>query len=202
MIIESLVTTMNGDGSPNLAPLGAVFGESREEFELRPFAGGRTLDNLRNRGEGVLHVIDQSTLFVRALTNQWSSPPPLQLAQKVAAPMLKRFCRAFEFRVLHDSTVGTRHTLMCQLVYSHIGDLPRGHCRALAGILECCIVLSRVDFLPWGEIQRNLDFWGAVIDKTGNADDREAWELLQQRARELSPTTDPMANVQAAPKAE
>jgi hypothetical protein len=195
MIIESLVTTMNGDGTPNLAPLGAVFGDSREQFELRPFAGGRTLDNLQNRGEGVLHVINQSTLFVRALTNQWSSPPPLQLAHKVAAPMLKRFCRAFEFRVRHDSHVGSRHTLMCQLVYSHIGDVPRGHCRALAGILECCIVLSRVDFLPWAEIQRNLDFWGAVIEKTGNADDLEAWDLLRRRATELAPATEKSDNL-------
>ena len=46
MILESIVTTCSRSGETNLAPMGPLFDGDQDRFELRPFAGSKTLANL------------------------------------------------------------------------------------------------------------------------------------------------------------
>lgn len=178
MIIETIVTTINLDRSANLSPMGAVFGERLDSFELRPYTGSRTLENLRQRREGVVHVVDDALLLVRALLDQWPERPPLNLATVVAAPMLKEYLRAYEFRAKYIDETSHRASITCEIVEQHIGKPPRGICRGLNAVVEASILISRSEFLPAEEINRHLPDLERIVAKTGNGSDREAMALL------------------------
>ena len=67
MILEAIVTTVNPQGVPNLAPMGPkVESEDLQRFILRPYRTSTTYRNLRDRGEGVLHVTDDVLTLARA----------------------------------------------------------------------------------------------------------------------------------------
>jgi uncharacterized protein len=186
MIIESIVTTTNPDGTANISPMGPVFGNERDMFELRPYAGSQTLDNLRQRKEGVVHIVDDALLFVRALTNRWEARPPMHLATAVSAPMLKEYLRAIEFRVRFLDDSSHRASVQCEIVEQHIGKPPRGICRGLNAVIEACILVSRVEFLPAAQIDLQLPGLQKIVDKTGSPCDIKAMELLLNHYRELT----------------
>ena len=67
MILEGIVTTLNPDGSLNVAPMGPrVENRSFDRFVLRPYRSSTTYRNLKALGEGVLHVTDDVLLLARA----------------------------------------------------------------------------------------------------------------------------------------
>ncbi|MGH8327835.1 MAG: DUF447 domain-containing protein, partial [Steroidobacteraceae bacterium] len=51
VIIESIVTSMAGDGTVNFAPMGVEWGE--ESLVVKPFLETRTFRNLRETGVAV-----------------------------------------------------------------------------------------------------------------------------------------------------
>jgi uncharacterized protein len=191
MIIEAIVTTTNENGSPNISPMGPFVEKSFESFELRPFLGSQTLENLRRRGEGVVHLVDDALLFVNALTHQWPELPPLQLAMVVSAPMLKEYLRAFEFKTKFFDESSNRISITCETVEQHVGRPPRGLCRGLNAVVEACILISRVDFLPREEIDGQLPSLQKIVEKTGGPRDREAMTLLMRHYSSLLVTGSP-----------
>ncbi len=185
MIIEAIVTTTNENGSPNIAPMGPFLERSFESFELRPFSGSQTLDNLRRRREGVLHLVEEAMLFVQAVTHRWPAPPPMQLATVVSAPMLKNYLRAFEFRTKFFDESSNRISITCETIEQHIGRPPQGLCRGLNAVVEACILVSRVDFLPREEIDSQLPSLQKIVEKTGSPQDVEAMALLMSHYANL-----------------
>src|SRR5690349_1402875 len=99
MILEGLVTTINADGSVNLAPMGPVVDERMEQLLLRPFETSTTYANLRRMGEGVFHVTDDVELLARAAIGQLDALPPVRGAEAVDGYILNDACRWYAFRV-------------------------------------------------------------------------------------------------------
>ncbi len=62
-IFETIVTTMDHDGSVNAAPMG-VIRTGRETLEIRPFKSSSTYRNLSSRPEACVNVTDDPTLFL------------------------------------------------------------------------------------------------------------------------------------------
>ena len=58
MIIETVVTTLNPDGSVNCGAMGVEWGE--REIVIKPYRGTRTLRNLREHGVAKLCECDRS----------------------------------------------------------------------------------------------------------------------------------------------
>src|SRR3954462_6653048 len=63
-IIETVVTTINPDGSVNCGAMGVEWGEER--IVIKPYAGTRTLRNLRATGAAVVNLTDDLLLFSQA----------------------------------------------------------------------------------------------------------------------------------------
>src|SRR5690349_8034967 len=99
MILEGLVTTVSTDGVLNVAPMGPRVSPAMDHFVLRPFRSSTTYRNLRDRGEGVLHVTDDVLLLARTAIG---SPVdfPSRPADVVSGAILTGACRYFEFRVV------------------------------------------------------------------------------------------------------
>src|SRR5262245_14966074 len=95
MIIESLLTSMDGDGRVNVAPMGVVWGE--EEIVVKPYRGTTTHRNLLATGEAVVNLVDDVRLFVRGALG--SPDLPSRPAVAVRGVVLEAACSWRELRV-------------------------------------------------------------------------------------------------------
>lgn len=174
MILESIVTTRNEDGSLRVAPMGPVFhADDARGFELRPFPESGTFRNLARSREGVMHVTDDAMLFVQAALGT-TVVGRTRSAETVTGTILADCCRAFEFRVVHMETSGLRASLQCDVVQHHRFRDFFGFNRARHLLIELAILVTRMDFIPAAELASRLDAYGPVIEKTGDARERQA----------------------------
>src|SRR4051812_44771672 len=99
MILEGLVTTVSAGGAVNIAPMGPRVDPAFQTIVLRPFPTSQTYRNLREHGEGVLHVTDDVLLLAKAAVGPVDPPPALLPAERVRGYVLADSCRHYEFRV-------------------------------------------------------------------------------------------------------
>src|SRR5205814_10251481 len=64
MIVETVTTTRNPDGTVNCAAMGVEWGD--REIVIKPYTGTRTLRNLRATGAAVVNLTDDILLFAQA----------------------------------------------------------------------------------------------------------------------------------------
>ncbi len=77
LLLEGVVTTLNGDDSPHIAPMGPIVDERFTRLLLRPFRTSVTYQNLKRTGQGVLHVTDDVELIARAAVGRLEVLPRL-----------------------------------------------------------------------------------------------------------------------------
>src|SRR5689334_13295637 len=99
MILEGLVTTLNADGSVNLAPMGPIVDERMDLLVFRPFPTSTTFANLQRIGEGVFHVTDDVELLARAAVGLLATLPEMRPAEAVTGMIIADACRWYAFRV-------------------------------------------------------------------------------------------------------
>ena len=81
ILLEGIVTTLNEDGAPHIAPMGPIVDTDFTRLLLRPFRTSTTYQNLKRTGEGVLHVTDDVELFARAAVGQLETTPTIFSSQ-------------------------------------------------------------------------------------------------------------------------
>jgi hypothetical protein len=181
MILESIVTSRNPDGTVNIAPMGPHC-RDREltQFELRPFQTSTTFRNLSERLCGVMHVTDDVLLMVRVALNQSPADAGLRPAEVVDCDYLTDACRAYEFEVSHVNASGPRASLQCRTRHTiRLRDF-FGFNRAKHMLIEVTILATRMDFVPREEILARLAEYAPIIEKTGGEQELRALALLQQ----------------------
>ena len=200
MILESIVTTTNVDGSPNISPMGpriqqpaasdkpATLPRSAQtdpaftRFELRPFDTSTTFTNLKRHRQGVLHVDDNVELFARAAVNKIETTdlPTLSKAEKIDGHIIQSACRAYEFKVESIDESGPRMSLICEIVKAHRLRDFFGFNRAKHAVIEAAILATRIDFLPAEEIQEQFQGLRVIIEKTAGPAEANAFDYLDQ----------------------
>ena len=95
MVLETVVTTINPDGTINCAAMGVEWGEQR--IVIKPFRGTRTLRNLRATPAAVVHLTDDILLFSQAALGD--PHPPTRPAAHVEGAILEDACSWREVRV-------------------------------------------------------------------------------------------------------
>jgi hypothetical protein len=184
MIIETLVTTLNEDGSVNIAPMGPQVEEDWERFELRPFHATATFANLKRTGQGIVHITDDVGLIARAATSRLTELPQLVAGRQVAVPAIGNACRWYEFEVESITELLPRIQVRCRTVYEHRQRDFLGFNRAKNAVLEAAILATRLDFLPFEEIDEQFRRFAAIVEKTGGRQEQEAFELLLRLVKE------------------
>src|SRR6476620_6879477 len=89
ILLEGIVTTLNEDGTPHIAPMGPIVDAGFTRLLLRPFRTSVTYQNLKRTREGVLHVSDDVELFARAAVGQLTELPRLVAARTIDGVILK-----------------------------------------------------------------------------------------------------------------
>jgi hypothetical protein len=187
MILEGIVTTLNSDGSVNIAPMGPRVDDAMRSFVLTPFRTSTTYQNLKRHGEGVLHVTDDAWLFAQAAVGQPDPPPRLVDASAVRGSILADACRWYAFRVTRLDDRADRTRILAEVV-------DRGEVRPFFGfnrgkhaVVEAAILATRVHLLPPDEILAQLELLRPLVEKTGGERERAAFQFLEAHIRACSP---------------
>lgn len=182
MILEALVTTLNEDGSANVAPMGPRVEPDFRRFVLRPFKTATTYENLMRHGEGVLHVTDDALMIARAaigLDPRAETRP----AGLVRGRVLVGACRYHEFRVVEIDARDDRASLSCESVASGVLREGFGFNRAKHAVIEAAILATRVAIVPMEDIADELRRLASPVAKTGGPDELAAFALLVEHVR-------------------
>src|SRR5690349_5200916 len=99
ILVEGIVTTLNADGSPHVAPMGPIVDLLFTKFSLRPYNTSTTYQNLKRTGQGVFHVTDDVEMFARAAVGELTASPRLFPAKAIDGAILADACRWYGFCV-------------------------------------------------------------------------------------------------------
>jgi uncharacterized protein len=180
MILEGIVTTISADGVLNIAPMGPRVGASMDRFVLRPFHTAQTYRNLRDHGEGVLHVTDDVLLLARAAVGQLDPLPEVDRAEHVHGYVLRETCRYYEFRVLTIDDRTERVTIEAQTVHCGRQRDFFGFNRAKHAVVEAAIIATRITLLPAEEIADEYRRLAVLVEKTGGEQEHAAFRFLSE----------------------
>jgi hypothetical protein len=178
MILEGIVTTVSAAGVLNIAPMGPRVGADMDRFVLRPFRTAQTYANLRSRGEGVLHVTDDVLLLARAAVGRLDPMPAVERAARVDGYVLCDTCRYYEFRVVAIDDREERVTIDAHTVYCSRRRDFFGFCRAKHAVVEAAILATRIGIVPAEEMDPELRRLEVLVQKTGGAQERAAFDFL------------------------
>src|SRR4051795_6783376 len=143
-IIETVVTTINPDGSVNCGAMGVEWGEER--IVIKPYGRTRTLRNLRATGAAVVNLTDDILLFSQAALGD--PHPPTRPAAGVDGAVLDDACSWREVRVEAIDDSADRARVGTVVVGGGTGREFLGLNRARYAVLEASILSSRARILP------------------------------------------------------
>jgi hypothetical protein len=178
-IIETVVTTINPDGSVNCGAMGVEWGEER--IVIKPYRATRTLRNLRATGAAVVNLTDDILLFSQAALGD--PQPPTRPAAGVEGAVLDDACSWREVTV-EAIDEGAHRARVSTLV---IGRGSRreflGLNRARHAVLEASILASRARLLAADDIRAELRRLQVLVDKTAGPREREAMQYVTRHLR-------------------
>jgi hypothetical protein len=176
-ILETVLTTINPDGSVNCAAMGVEWGEQR--IVIKPYRGTRTLRNLRATGAAVVNVTDDILLFSQAALGD--PHPPTRRAASIDGAILDDACSWREVRVEAVDESAQRARVSTLVVDGGTGREFLGLNRARHAVLEASILASRARMLPAEEIAAELRRLQVLVDKTAGPREREAMEYVTRQ---------------------
>jgi uncharacterized protein len=180
MILEGIVTTLNSDGSVNIAPMGSRVDEAMHRLVLRPFKTSATYQNLKRSGQGVLHVSDDVELLARAAIGRLDPLPAVVPAEGIEGVRLADTCRWCSFQVRELDDTDERTTIVAEVVASGRMRDFFGFNRAKHAVVEAAILATRIHLLPAQEITAEFARLKVLVDKTGGSQEQRAFDLLSQ----------------------
>jgi hypothetical protein len=179
MIVETVTTTINPDGSVNCAAMGVEWGD--EAIVIKPYRATRTLRNLERSGAAVVHLTDDILLFCEAALDD--PHPPTRPAEVVEGAVLADACSWREVAVDAIDTTGPRARVTARVVGRGRGREFIGWNRACHAVLEASILASRVRRLPAEEIRAELGRLAVLVDKTAGPRERAAMDRVVAHVR-------------------
>lgn len=173
-IYETVVTTVNEDGSAHIAPMGVRVVEGN--YLIAPFKPSRTLDNLSRTGVAVVNATDQALIFAGCLTGRerW----PTVAAEQIDCPRLAAALSHVEVQVERCEEDELRPVFTCRPVHAATHAPFRGFNRAQAAVVEAAILVSRLHLLPEEKVREELAYLSIAVEKTAGEEEKTAWEWL------------------------
>jgi len=176
MIVEGIVTTRDGAGQVNFAPMGVEWGE--DHLVLKPFLETTTFRNLSSHRYAVFNLIDDVLLFAQAAIG--SPQFPWRPAECVHGAVLEAACSWHELEVETIDGTPPRSRIDARVVHRGRGREFIGFNRAKHAVLEAAILSTRLHLLPPSQVREELGRLQILVDKTAGPREQEAWTLLRE----------------------
>ena len=177
MIFESIITTVDANSQPQIAPMGVWW--QGEHVVLAPFKPSTTLDNLLDTGHAVVNFTDDVKVFAGCLTGRYDWP--LVATEKIVGNRLQSALRHIELKLVEKQDDELRPKCLCVPVLDKTHKPFNGFNRAQAAVLELAILVSRLHMLESEKIRSEIEYLTIAIDKTAGPDEQQAWSWLMER---------------------
>jgi len=186
VILETIVTTVAGDGTVNCAPMGVEWGDAT--IVLKPFIDTATYRNVVATGVAVVNLTDDVRVFAHAAI---SNPRyPTQPAETVRGVVLADCCSWREVETRAIDTAPPRSRIDMSVVHRGIHREFIGFNRARHAVLEAAIYATRLHLLSRSFIESEFARLQVIVDKTAGPEELEAMALLAAHVRS-APADDP-----------
>jgi hypothetical protein len=173
-IIEGIVTTGDGSGSINFAPMGVEWGA--DSLVLKPFLDTTTFRNLAGGSAAVFNLVDDIMLLAQAAIG--SPQFPWHPAKRVDGAVLEAACSWCELEVRAIDATPPRSRIETAVVHRGRGREFLGFNRAKHAVLEAAILATRIHLLPMAQIEEDLARLQVLVDKTAGPRELEAWQMV------------------------
>ena len=177
MINETIVTTLNADGTVHIAPMGIR--KKDDLYVIAPFKPSSTLDNLQRTQQAVINMTDDVRVFAGCLTGRYDWPTTT--AKVINCHRLKNALGHIEVEVDRYMEDEVRPEFFCSVKHEETHRAFTGLNRAKAAVLEAAILVSRLQMLPSEKINSEIEYLKIAIDKTAGSEELEAWGWLMER---------------------
>lgn len=176
-IVETIVTTINAEGLPHIAPLGLI--EDGDGWIIAPFKPSRTLDNLMANPAAVASHPGDVRVFAGCVTGRrdW----PTVSADRVKGVRLADCVSHWELAVERITEDPQRPRFHCRIVHAASHAVWSGYNRAEAAVIELAVLSTRLSMLPPEKIDAELAYLDIAISKTAGPREHEAWGWLMER---------------------
>ena len=179
MINETIITTLNEDGTVHIAPMGV----RREDnlFVIAPFKPSTTLNNLERSGQAVINMTDDVRIFAGCLTGHcdW----PTINTSVINGKRLEAALSHIEIEVVHQKGDEIRPVFYCSEKHQETHAPFMGINRAKAAVIEVAVLVSRLHMLTDEKIDNEIAYLQIAIDKTASEHELEAWGWLMDRIK-------------------
>lgn len=176
MIYETIITSLNQDGSAHAAPFGVR--ERGGLVLIAPFRPSISLDNLLREKTAVMNLTDDVRVFAGSLTGHrdWM----VRQAEVIEGHVLEGALAHRELRLVEIIEDTARPQLMFEVVHER-NHLPfRGFNRAQAAVVEASVLVSRLHMLPAEKIGAELQYLAIAMEKTAGEREWQAWHWLME----------------------
>lgn len=182
MIIESILTTVDSSGHPNVAPMGVEWGD--ETIVIKPFVETMTFRNLQATRAAVVNLTDDVLLFAQAVTGHPAAArPPASAAHVIRGLVLDAACSWREVEVSSVDATPPRSRIVTRVVHRGYHREFLGFNRARHAVLEAAILTTRTHLIPAEQIRAEFDRLQVIVDKTAGPRETEAMTLLTIHVR-------------------
>jgi hypothetical protein len=182
VIYETIVSTLDGAGRANFAPMG--IGLEDGSVLLRPFRTAVTWRNLQEVGEGVVHFTDDVLLFARCALA--SEVPPHRPAERVRGVVLRDVCHWKEIVVASSDVSRDRAEFRARVVFEGRQRDFLAFNRAQHAVVEATILATRLHLLGREPVLAEIARLSPLVDKTGGGREREAFRFVTEVAERFT----------------
>ena len=177
MIYETVITTVNADGSVHIAPFGIR--ERGDLIIISPFRPSTSLDNLLRTKQAVVNLTDDVRIFAGALTGRrdW----PVRRADNIDGFVLEAALAHRELMLVEIKEDAVRPELSFKVVQEITHKPFRGFNRAQAAVLEAAVLVSRLHMLPSEKVAAEIAYLTIAVEKTAGEREMQAWNWLIER---------------------
>jgi hypothetical protein len=174
MIVETVTTTINPDGTVNCAAMGVEWGD--EEIVIKPFLDTTTFKNVQATRVAVVNLTDDAMVFAQgAISNvQFPAIP----AEVVRGVVLEAACSWREVEVRSLDATPPRAHITTGVVHRGVRREFLGFNRARHAVLEAAILATRTHLVPPEQIRDEFARLQVIVDKTAGPREREAMAFL------------------------
>ena len=181
MIIETIVTTTDANGTVNIAPMGIEWTGGHEPPVLKPFLDTATYRNVAETGVAVVNLTDDVRIFALAAI---SNPDyPVVPATTVRGVALRDACSWLELTVRSMDSTPPRSRIETTVAHRGVRREFIGFNRARHAVLEAAIYATRLHMLERDFLEAELQRLQVIVDKTAGPAEHEAMELLADHIR-------------------
>ena len=187
---ETIITTINDDGSLNAAPIG-ILCRGKDKVMCRIFKGSHTLENIISQKEFIVNICENPELFT------WSLLDNLEKDDFSEDQSIKNVDAYFKCKVTSikeavkqsdpvkkKSEANVIKADVCKLI---IRNPVKAYNRAFSYVVECLANFSRIDIVDDEKRKYYLDSFKEarrVVKKVGSKQDKEAMDMIKSKLNE------------------